>query len=181
MKLSAGLLVLLSPLVGISLVACSDAAAPTAPGSHATPGATMNFNPQPEPPPQIFMLEAAGQVDGRWTGMFGSREGGFVASLSVENISADPAGEVIMLAQTWTFFPPEPIVPPDPIVPPEPILPVTVELRGTLSPNGRLVLNGTTDTGIQVHVQGNAMLTGGTASVGGEVMFNPQPEPPPGS
>lgn len=172
MKLSAGLLVFLSPVVGISLVACSDAAAPTAPGSHAAPGATMNFNPQPEPPAHVFMLEAAGQLDGRWTGTFGSRESGFVASLSVENISTEPLGEVVLLAQTWTFHPPDPIHPPDPV------LPATVDLRGTLGTNGRLVLNGTTDTGFQVHVQGNAIVTSGTASVGGEVMFNPQPEPP---
>jgi hypothetical protein len=50
---------------------------------------------------------------------------------------------------------------------------------------GRLVLNGevgstTPDDGQPVHVRGQVVDGGGGISVGGEVMFNPQPEPPRG-
>ena len=45
--------------------------------------------------------------------------------------------------------------------------------------NGNLVLNGATADGQIVHVRGEVVGGGGgTISVGGDVMFNPQPEPP---
>jgi hypothetical protein len=40
------------------------------------------------------------------------------------------------------------------------------------------VLNGSTAAGERVHVQGVVILGGAGISVGGELMFNPQPEPP---
>ncbi len=44
---------------------------------------------------------------------------------------------------------------------------------------GALVLNGATADGGILHVQGDGSVSeGGAISVGGDVMFNPQPEPP---
>ena len=57
---------------------------------------------------------------------------------------------------------------------------VTVTLRGTINlVTGRLVLNGRTADGDIVHVSGGIADGGsGGISIGGDVMFNPQPEPP---
>lgn len=158
--------------LGLLLVACEPG--PTAPAPELLPplDATARFNPQPEPPPGIFEFELTGEIDGRWDGMFGARGG----EVMVEPLAFEMNGQTLHLSQEWTFVPPEPVVPPDPIVPPEPIM-----LRGTVNlSTGRLVLNGATEDGVPVHVQGQVMPNGGGVfNIGGEVMFNPQPEPPP--
>jgi hypothetical protein len=90
-------------------------------------------------------------------------------------------GKTLHLEQVWTLHPP------DPIHPPEPVEPVQIALSGILNlAKGSIVMNGDTDTGgmeiskgTKVHVRGQFTDAGGGAiSVGGELMFNPQPEPP---
>lgn len=157
----------------LPLLACD--AGPTTPADAPGPSAvTAYFNPQPEPPPGIFEFLMEGQLDGRWAGTLGERRG----TVRAEHLMSEMKGETLHLSQEWTFVPPEPVVPPEPIFPPEP-----VRLMGIVNlATGALVLNGLTDDGVPVHVRGHVMENGGGAfSIGGEVMFNPQPEPPPGS
>lgn len=135
-----------------------------------------NFNPQPEPPPKVFEFEIVGNPTGDWTGDF---PGFRVGRIQVQTLSSMERGKTIHVVQTWMIVPPEPIVPPDPIVPPEP---VQLSLKGILNlVNGNVVLNGMSDDlGVNVHVRGELMTTdSGNISIGGELMFNPQPEPPP--
>lgn len=162
-----------------------------------------HFNPQPEPPGQIFTFEATGDFDSRWTGHF--RGDGFDGVLVVENLSPVMRGKTVHLAQLWTLHPPDPIQPPDTDIPPDPVSPIIVELKGTFNlANGHIVLNGIAKT-IEVisppanerfqdwaiqppihflvnntpaHVRGQFMTEGGVNLMFGELMFNPQPEPP---
>lgn len=134
------------------------------------------FNPQPEPPPKVFEIEIVGDPSGDWTGDFpGFREG----RIQVQTLSSMRRGRIVHVVQTWIVVPPEPIVPPDPIVPPEP---VHISLKGIFNlANGNVGLNGMSDElGVNVHVRGELMtMDSGDISIGGELMFNPQPEPPP--
>lgn len=141
-----------------------------------------NFNPQPEPPPKVYEFEIVGDPSGDWTGHFpGFREG----RIEVELLSSMMRGKTVHVVQTWMIVPPEPIFPPEPIVPPDPIVPpepVLASLKGMINlANGNVVLNGRSDEpGVNVHVRGRLMiLESGAFSIGGELMFNPQPEPPP--
>lgn len=143
-----------------------------------------NFNPQPEPPPKVFEIQIVGDPSGDWAGLFpGYREG----RIEVETLSTTMRGKTVHAAQTWIVVPPEPIFPPEPIVPPDPIVPpepVLISLKGMINlANGRVVLNGMSDElGVNVHFRGLATtLSSGDISIGGELMFNPQPEPPPSS
>jgi len=132
----------------------------------ASQDADVLFNPQPEPPGQIFEFEAAGSVDGEWVGRFSDAATGVVGALEVETLSSTRLGETLYLVQLWTLFPPDPAIP--------------VALEGSLNlTSGLLVLNGAEVEGPQAHVQGQVVFgEGGAISVGGELMFNPQPEPP---
>ena len=78
------------------------------------------------------------------------------------------------------MHPPEPVLPPDAIIPPDPVQPLTIQLHGIINfTNGELVLNGVSALGQQVHVRGTVVLaSSGAMTAGGELMFNPQPEPP---
>lgn len=141
-----------------------------------------NFNPQPEPPPKVFEVELLGDPTGDWRGNFpGFREG----RIQVQTLSSMERGRNIHVVQTWMVVPPEPIFPPEPIVPPDPIVPpepVLISLKGIMNvANGNVVLNGMAEElGVHVHVRGQLMtLESGDISIGGELMFNPQPEPPP--
>lgn len=140
------------------------------------------FNPQPEPPPKVYEFELVGDPDGNWRGDFpGFREG----HIQVQTRSSTMRGKTIHVIQTWMIVPPEPIFPPEPVVPQDPIVPpepVLVSLKGMINlANGKVVLNGMSDElGVNVHVRGELMtLETGDISIGGELMFNPQPEPPP--
>lgn len=152
--------------LGVLLVACEPG--PTAVGPTPAPrhlDATVQFNPQPEPPPQLFDFQMEGLLTGRLAGRLG--EGGTVMVSTVEFMTR---GGTVHLSQTWN------VVPPDPIVPPEPIMLMGIADTST----GKLVLNGMTEDGVPVHVRGQIVPTGnGGVSIGGELMFNPQPEPPP--
>lgn len=135
-----------------------------------------NFNPQPEPPPKVYEFEIFGDPDGDWTGDFSDfRE----ERIRVITLSSIKQGNTIHVVQTWMIVPPEPIFPPEPIVSLEP---VQISLNGIINvANGNVVLNGMSEAlGVNVHVRGQAMtLESGNISIGGELMFNPQPEPPP--
>lgn len=161
--------------LAVLLAACGADGPPTAPGPQTTGGGTMAFNPQPEPPPLVVELTATGLIDGSWTGRLGERLIGYDSELTIRTTLYEVTGGTVGLRQLWTF------VPPEPIVPPEPVLPVVLELQGIANlATGSLVLNGALEDGPPVHVRG--MLTsagGGGLSILGEVMFNPQPEPPP--
>lgn len=136
----------------------------------------VNFNPQPEPPAKVYEFEMVGDPSGDWSGRFpGFREG----TIQIQTMSSMMRGKTIHVVQTWMIVPPEPIFPPEPIVPPEP---VHISLKGILNlASGKVVLNGMSDElGVNVHVRGQlTTLESGDISIGGELMFNPQPEPPP--
>lgn len=155
-------------VVGLVLPLLACEAGPTTPVPADVLGpfvVTADFNPQPEPPPAIFEFSMDGLLEGRWVGTFGNNGGTVIA----ETLTSEMNGETLHLSQEWT-------VPPEPIVPPEP-----VRLMGIINlTTGALVLNGLTDEGMPVHVRGHVMESGGGVfSIGGEAMFNPQPEPPP--
>lgn len=173
-------------ILPLSLAAgCHDVAGP-GPSEPPPAGADIvtYFNPQPEPPGRLFRFTAVGQPDGEWGGRFG--DAALVSSLSVETHSYEAMGATVRLAQTWTLFPPDPVIPPDPIhppdpvFPPDPIAPLSITLGGILNlTTGELVLNGRTADGVPVHVRADVQLSSGGLSIpGGELMFNPQPEPP---
>jgi hypothetical protein len=135
---------------------------------------SAQFNPQPEPPGRILQFQAAGQLDGRLGGTLVDRATGNRGSLTIETLSAKSLGNTLYLVQSWTLLPPDPVHPPDPVAP------ITVSLKGLVDlATGKMVLNGATATGVNVLVRGRIVAdrTGGI-SVGGELMFNPQPEPP---
>lgn len=122
------------------------------------------FNPQPEPPAQIYDF----MLDGTLLRMEGRtlEEGG--GALAVTGLESRTEGTVLHLVQRWEVYPPDPISPVDFVV------------SGILNlETGLMVLNGRTEEGVPVHVIGTAELSSaGALSIGGELMFNPQPEPP---
>lgn len=139
------------------------------------------FNPQPDPPAKVFEFEIVGDPSDDWAGRFpGFREG----NIQVQTLTSMQRGKTAHVVQTWMIVPPEPIFPPEPVVPPEPIVPpepVQISLMGMINfANGKVVLNGMSDElGVNVHLRGQLMtLSSGDISIGGELMFNPQPEPP---
>ena len=141
------------------------------------PGGEVGFNPQPEPPAMLLSFEVLGQIDGSLRGEYAMRGGR--GALTVETLSSRRTGALLHVRQRWTVHPPEPVIPPDPIHPPEPVLPVVLELHGILQRGGQLVLNGNALPGGAAHAR--AVVTTGTdgISIGvGELMFNPQPDPP---
>lgn len=133
------------------------------------------FNPQPEPPPKVYEFEIVGDPDGDWIGRF---PGFDRIGVKVQTLNSMRRGKTVQVEQTWTFVPPENIFPQDEIEP------VNISLKGILNlANNTVVLNGMSDElGVNVHVRGQLItLESGDISIGGELMFNPQPEPPPGS
>jgi|GEM_PF-3362869 len=157
-----------------------------------------HFNPQPEPPGQIFTFEATGDLDSEWRGRFRGDE--FDGVLEVETLSSVIRGKTVHLAQIWTLHPPDPVIPPDSVSP------IIVELNGTFNlANSNIVLNGIAKTIVvnrtpphgrgqdwviqppihilvnsaPAHVRGQFMTGEGRVnSMLGELMFNPHPAPP---
>jgi hypothetical protein len=86
----------------------------------------------------------------------------------------DENRETIKLRQTWTLHPPEPI------------RPVKIQMSGTMNlNNNRITLTGQiTSEGRYFKKNAEAKINGtsrrfqGGMSIGGKLMFNPQPEPP---
>jgi hypothetical protein len=64
--------------------------------------------------------------------------------------------------------------------PPEPVQPVVLDLRGMVDGvSGKMILDGTSTAGHKARVTAMATSSGGGISIGvGELMFNPQPDPP---
>lgn len=136
------------------------------------PGGEVGFNPQPDPPATIvWRFEMVGPIDGSLRGEY--ERSGARGALMVETLSSRSTGAVLHVRQRWTVHPPEPVIPPDPVVP------LVLELTGIVQREGQLVLNGNALPGGAAHAR--AVLTTGTdgISIGvGELMFNPQPDPP---
>jgi hypothetical protein len=125
----------------------------------------------------VLEFMASGEVEGDWEGRLITSDG----ALEVEIINATRHGNTIHLVQEWRLIPPDPIHPPDPVHPPDPISPIT--LSGILNlDSGILVLNGGEPDSSQVHVRGQVFFDeeGSISDIIGELMFNPQPEPPEG-
>lgn len=131
------------------------------------------FNPQPEPPAKIFRFETMGMPDGDWEGRFLNDH--FNGRVVVETLSSVMRGKTLHLVQSWTLHPPDPIQP------------VQLTLKGIINhASHKIVMNGVTEeegmtvpAGTNVHLRGEFTADGsGALSIGGELMFNPQPEPP---
>lgn len=161
-----------APAAKIPETRSADISETTAIDEPAASGKELLFNPQPEPPARAFEFEAQVRTGGEWTGQF--QNSYYKGRFLVETGSSVKRGRTVHLVQAWTFYP-EPVHPPEPVIPPTPMRPVTVVLKGIHNTvAGILVLNGK-----QAHV--NAKFTSGgsgAVSIGGELMFNPQPEPP---
>jgi hypothetical protein len=144
-----------------------DALRPTSLSALRLQAPTQSFNPQPDPP-RVARFDAVlfGVKSGGTFGV-GARQG----AIEIQTVSTERAGQVLHVVQAWSFLPP-PCLPPDPCR-----SPVRARLEGTVNLRGGLVdLNGVASDGTGVHVRGT--IQGGPDSVAGEVMFNPQPDPP---
>lgn len=175
-KIDHYILFLLMLVVAFSGISCESPAQfekETTEIKSTKPTGSAFFNPQPEPPARIFSFETTGDPDGDWRGRFDDTN--LNGQISVETLSSMRRGKTLHLEQAWTLHPPEPVEP------------VQITLKGILNlAKGSIVMNGDTETdgmeiskGTKVHIRGQFTDTGGGAiSVGGELMFNPQPEPP---
>jgi hypothetical protein len=175
MKIPSYLLLL--PALIIFGAACQDRPEPVVSGPvFGAPEVEARLSRLPLAREQPFPFEAQGRLDVRWHGTFVDPVSGAEGVLDVETNFFEPRGETVHLVQTWRLSLPELFqewTRDDP---------VRLALTGILNlRNGRLVLNGIVDDGeiSQAHVQGQAVVgEDGTFSLGGELMFNPQPEPP---
>lgn len=149
-----------------SALGCSDRATTTS--LEGPPVQVQMFNPQPEPPGHVSSfsdlvfdldLEARSQPAG-------DLDDGSAVGIII--VGGRPVGQTIHVEMIWE------------ILPPDPIEPITVNLTGIINTaNGRLELNGETEDGVGAHVAGTAEFTIVTDTrISGELMFNPQPEPP---
>jgi hypothetical protein len=123
------------------------------------------FNPQPDPPSTLD-FRVAGPIDGLLYGEYA--RGGRSGDLAVETTAAVRRGTVLYVTQRWTVHAPEPVQP------------VVLELRGMVDGvSGRMILDGTSAAGHKARVTATVTSSGGGISIGvGELMFNPQPDPP---
>jgi hypothetical protein len=129
------------------------------------------FNPQPEPPKDHLPITLYGPLDGLLRG--NHRAGTLTGALTVETLSSLRRGEYLHVAQRWTVHPP------NPILPSAPARPMVLELQGTVHmTTGDVVLAGGGETVGIAEVRAVASFGRGGASIGGELMFNPQPDPP---
>jgi hypothetical protein len=172
---------LLLPTLLVFSAACQDHATPAAPAPvGAVHDIGIGLDRSVVPAVKVLRFELTGLVDGRWVGSWFDPETGAEGDIVVAPVSFQQRGETIRLVQNWELYPPDPIIPPDPI---------RLELTGILNlASGRLALNLHPPDPIhppdpviphRVHVRGTATTSeGGLASVIGELMFNPQPEPP---
>lgn len=146
------------------LAGCSD----TQPLKPDVPGPRFGIEPEPFRLGRVFEFEAAGPIDGRWAGTLGDSARDLARGLSVQTTFSLNLGATLHLVQSWTLQRPGDAAP------------ITLTLSGFVNRrNGRLVLNGATADRVNVYVRGTIRAgRSGRISVGGSVMFNPQPEPP---
>jgi len=149
-----------------------DIVAPDVAARHSIAGGDRMFNPQPDPPKEIFrfLIDTPELIDNPelrgWTGTFVNGDGVDGVLLVNHLLPAVQRGGVLHLRQTWTFTIGDTTLP-------------AVQLDGILNLNSsHLVLNGRDVTGNIVQVHGMLTSAGGIGSIGGAVMFNPQPDPP---
>lgn len=165
-----------SLLLGAALllsVACSEAPGVLAPGQalpSAGSDADVTFNPQPDPPKELvsFSIDNPQLIDTPelrpWQGTYDG-DGRTAGVLTVEHLlPAVQRGETLHLRQRWSFG--------DGVLP-------AAQVDGVLNlSSGRLELSGRNGDGGTVLIQGWLTSSGGGSSLGGYVMFNPQPDPP---
>lgn len=130
------------------------------------------FNPQPDPPKEIFrfLIDTPELIDNPnlrpWQGVYidgDDREGVLLVDNLLPAVQRDAT---LHLKQSWSFGSDGTFLP-------------TVQVDGILNlRSGRLVLNGRDGDGTLVHIQGWLTVNGDGSSSGGAVMFNPQPDPP---
>jgi hypothetical protein len=146
--------------------ACRDSAPLTAPEAIAPSlNAIAAFDPQPDPPFKLAFV-AVGPLDGRWAGSVDKAPR--TQALEIETLSSTRVGGISSLVQRWTIYPPSPTKP------------LSIGLKGTLDlRTGELVMTGATTDGTRVNEFAKGTLSSnGGLSIGGDVMFNPQPDPP---
>lgn len=101
-----------------------------------------------------------------WAGSIVDANGEEAGGIRIEwLLPAVKRGETLRLSQVWSFDG-------DGNLP-------AVQLDGVLNLSaGQLVLNGRQADGGTVHVRGQVLVSDGGSSIFGELMFNPQPDPP---
>ncbi len=155
--------------------ACVDGSAAIAPDAGYTlarAGGEVMSNPQPVPPRELFRfrIHTPESIDNpnlrEWTGRFSAADGR-EGLLAVANIRpAVQRGQTLHLRQRCILsvggdrFP-------------------AVQVDGTLNlRSGRLTLAGHNAAGARVQIRGQFTAGADGGSIGGDVMFNPQPDPP---
>jgi len=173
---------LCAPLVLVALVACESSGRLTAPqpigavALSAAPRTVANatFNPQPDPPARYYPFAVPGyltQIAGRGALTVCGAQG----TVDVRTVASERAGQFVRLTQTWSFLAPPCRGASSGACIPAP----TATLTGTMNVRtGALVLDGVSDRGVRVHVTAQAGGPTGPSGIAGEVMFNPQPDPP---
>lgn len=153
------------------MIGCSDVTAP-APAASMQASVEVMFNPQPDPPMEMLkfaidnpnLLGDPRGLTGRLLDALG-REGGTLDVIAIQPTRV--VGQTMHLNLRWTFIGDGNNLPA--------VLPA-VQVSGILNlASGQLVLNGVADDGRRVHVRGQ---TGPGGTLFGELMFNPQPDPP---
>jgi hypothetical protein len=168
MKPNFRYLAVMCPL--LAAAACTESiAAPEEPaeqiveGRRLAPADQAQFNPQPEPPASMRVLLYGPLHDLRGD-YRADRDAGRV---SARTLSSVRRGDRLYVTQQWTLHPPEPV------------RPMVVELTGVVDlASSTVLLTGRTAQGVGVTMRGEASFGGGGLSIGGDVMFNPQPDPP---
>jgi hypothetical protein len=167
-------------LVAAVAAACDSAPTAVAPemALHSSE-AELQFNPQPDPPmPQDlfrFTIDNPELIDNPnliddpnlrpWIGRFVDRIG-VEGVLTVEHLSLERTGETLQVRQAWTLAL-------------DGFAPTSVVVQGTyVMDSGRFTLSGRTADGATVQIGAWRHDSGGSSSLGGELMFNPQPDPP---
>jgi hypothetical protein len=159
-------------LAGLVLAAgCAEAPlAVEPPANLAMSGTELHpmFNPQPDPPMEMirFSIDDPNLNPGShpWRGEIRDATGRVLTLTISAVLPAVQRGQTLRLSQEWRFQ--------DELLP-------AVQLTGHLNlASGRLVMNGR-GSGGPVHAQGWLSVgSGGPGSIAGELMFNPQPDPP---
>jgi hypothetical protein len=152
-----------------NVVAPEESAAEVVDARRVAPPDDAQFNPQPEPPRWLHVL-----LDGPLDDLRGAyRNGDLAGRLSVLTTSSVRRGDQLLVTQRWTIHTPDwtNLRSASPAT--------TVELSGSIDlATSTVQLTGTTADGANLTLHGVATLGRGGFSVGGDLMFNPQPDPP---